>query len=112
MSEDRLQKIERNQETILRNQERLSSLLHKVLGNIPEKQEEWVNYEEACKILNKSKCWYKKARNGEHYKTNPGMPAYLIYGEDWRMIGNEVEYKRSSIVLLKEKLIQRKLKVA
>lgn len=74
------------------------------MRELKEKPEAWGSYEEAAKILDRSKEWYKEARNGRINKFQTWVPAKLEKGKDWRMIGNRVEYKLSSIHTLKEKL--------
>jgi hypothetical protein len=59
------------------------------------KPKEWGSYEDACKILDRSKAWYRKAR---------GEWAYLVKGEDWKAIGNEITYKLESIERLKTQI--------
>lgn len=87
---------------IEKNQERILSMLHKVLGNIPENKE-WGTYEDACKILNRSKEWYKKIRNGHSYSGSNGKQL-LVEGVDWRYVGNQIQYRMSSIQNLYESL--------
>lgn len=66
-------------------------------------KEEWGGYEKAAAILSRSKQWYKIARLGriieEVYATAPKLEK----GKDWRMVGNEVEYRLAAIEALKEK---------
>lgn len=86
----RLEKIEKNQERIL-------ALLHKILGNVPSK--EWGTYEDARKIIARSKDWYKSMRNG-----NKSKQATLVEGKHWRRVGKDIEYHLPSINELKELL--------
>lgn len=58
--------------------------------------DEWGGHEAACKILPRSKEWYKQKR----LAPDPD----LLKGVDWRMSGNRIEYKLTSIISLKEKL--------
>jgi hypothetical protein len=59
----------------------------------------WGTYEDACKILRRSKDWYNDARmNKERQK--------LFNGEDWRRVGKEIEYYLPSIRRVKDQLIK------
>ena len=75
----------------MRNQERILSMIHKALGNIPSN--EWGDYEEAKKIFNKSKSWYQAQRNT--------VNGSMLLGKHYRMVGREVEYHLPSLLKLK-----------
>ncbi|MDP4256335.1 MAG: hypothetical protein Q8938_20200 [Bacteroidota bacterium] len=63
--------------------------------SLKDKPEAWVSYEEASKILPRSKEWYKGKRL---------ITQQLVRGRDWRTIGNRVEYRLEAIIELKQKL--------
>lgn len=90
---------------IEKNQERILTLLHKAIGNLGSKQ--WGSYEDACKILNRSKSWYKNARNGEAYTNGSKVKMFLSEGKDWRRVGKDVEYYLPSIEHLREIIIKK-----
>jgi hypothetical protein len=46
----------------------------------------WGSYEDACKIINRSKKWYQEKR-----------ATLLLEGKDWRRIGKMIEYNLESI---------------
>lgn len=58
-------------------------------------QPEWGTYEDAAKILPKSKSWYQKRRLNKE----------LVKGADWRAVGKSIEYNLLSIERLKTELI-------
>lgn len=66
--------------------------------------EAWGTYEEANKILARSKSWYKSARLGRINQYKILVPALLEKGKDWRTVGNEVEYRIASIHDLKDRI--------
>jgi hypothetical protein len=72
--------------------------------SVKTRVDKWGSYEEACKILDRSKQWYKIARLGrianDEYTTAPA----LLKGSDWRMSGNEIEYRLGAIEQLKERI--------
>jgi hypothetical protein len=89
--------------TLLRNFNRnIEWLKAKDLKGQPSEQ--WGSYDEARKILDRSKEWYKGRRLDHINEHRILVKAILVKGEDWRMIGNRVEYKLSSIRNLKEKM--------
>lgn len=57
--------------------------------------EKWGPYEDAIKILRRSKHWYNRQRR--EFLT-------LAVGKDWRMVGGKVEYRMESIASLKIKI--------
>jgi hypothetical protein len=87
---------------IEKNQERILTLLHKALGNLPESRE-WVSYEDACKVLNKSRSWYNKIRNG----FTPYRKPLLVEGHDWRKVGKDIEYHLPALERLRAELIKK-----
>lgn len=66
--------------------------------------DKWVSYEEAVKVLPRSKDWYRKCRTGRIDKLNQYVAPALAKGVDWIMVGNEVEYRLESIVNLKNSI--------
>jgi hypothetical protein len=66
--------------------------------------EAWGTYEDACKILARSKSWYKTARLGRINEYKILVPALLEKGKDWRTVGNEVEYRIAAIHELKDRM--------
>jgi hypothetical protein len=68
----------------------------------------WGTYEEARKLLARSKAWYKLKRLDRINEHNVLVTAKLVKGKDWRLVGNRVEYRLDSIKTLKDKLTERK----
>lgn len=99
--------VEQRLANIEKNQERTNALLHKLLGNVPDQVKGWGTYEDATKILNRSKMWYKIARNGKGYAKSKGNQN-LVEGSDWRKVGGEIEYYLPSIQNLKESITKNK----
>jgi hypothetical protein len=99
--------LEQRLSNIEKNQERQTALLHKLLGNVPDQVKGWGAYEEAAKILKRSRSWYKKVRNGHAYP-NGNKTQTLIENKDWRKIGNDIEYYLPAIQELKENIIKNK----
>lgn len=69
--------------------------------------EAWGSYEDAAKIIARSKEWFKLKRLGGINKMNIATPAQLIEGKDWRLVGNRVEFRLQSVQDLKEKISTR-----
>jgi hypothetical protein len=65
--------------------------------------EQWGTYEDACKILNRSKSWYKNQRLGV-IKSGLLTPATLEKGKDWREVGNRTEFRIAAIHELKDRM--------
>jgi hypothetical protein len=65
----------------------------------------WGTYEEAHRILPRSKQWYKIQRLGIMVGQDYAEVPTLEKDKDWRMIGNRVEYRLEAIVALKNKMI-------
>lgn len=64
----------------------------------------WGSYEDAAKILDRSKAWFKVRRLGHINKFNVLVAPDLVKGKDWRMCGNRVEFRLDSVRALKEKI--------
>jgi hypothetical protein len=99
--------LEQRIERIEKNQERTNSLLHQLLGNVPDKIKGWGTYEDAAMILNRSRSWFKKVRNGHTYN-NGNKKQVLVENKDWRKVGNDIEYFLPAIQNLKEQIIKNK----
>lgn len=69
-----------------------------------KQSEVWGSYDEASKILSRSKAWFKIKRLGEINEFKILVPAVLVKGKDWRMVGNRVEYRMESIKMLKAQI--------
>lgn len=67
--------------------------------------DKWVSYEEAVKVLPRSKDWYRKQRTGRIDKFNQYVAPTLVRTVDWIMVGNEVQYRLESIVNLKNSIV-------
>ena len=69
--------------------------------SIKPKPEAWISYDEAFKILPRSKQWYQYKRKGMS-----GVRPSLKYPTDWRKVGSMIEYNAESITRLKMELIR------
>lgn len=67
--------------------------------------DKWGSYQDAAQILVRSREWYKNARLGYINSREHFVAPRLVKGIDWRMTGNEVEYRMDSIVNLKNAII-------
>lgn len=67
--------------------------------------DKWVSHDEAAKILPRSKDWYRKRRAGDIDKLGQYVRPALVKDRDWRMVGNQVEYRMESIVNLKNSIV-------
>jgi hypothetical protein len=57
--------------------------------------EKWGSFDDAVKILKRSRHWYNRQRR--EFLT-------LEVDKDWRMVGSKVEYRMESIARLKERI--------
>ena len=73
--------------------------------SIKEKPEAWVSYEDACKVLPRSKQWYQYNRMGFTDRSGTFHAPTLFECIDWRRVGGVIEYRLQSIISLKNSLI-------
>lgn len=99
-------RLEKKIDRLEKGQYQLKVLLQKALGNLAQSRE-WGTWEDACKILHRSKSWYKEARNGEGYEKGSKVKVFLTEGVDWRKVGGSVEYYLPSIERLKERITKK-----
>jgi hypothetical protein len=69
--------------------------------------EKWGTWEEAAKILPRSRQWFKMARLGEIAHGEYKIAPKLEREKDWKMMGREVIYRLAAIEALRNRMQNR-----